>query len=482
MMSEPILPPDLHAFYAQLRRLRHSDAIACTFGSIKASSIDNLLFSSGVLRWRELLTALDGFCAALITQGVTHNSGVALIGKNSLTQLLLYLASLAVGARVMVINPDFPLAKIQRICTDNQLAYYWAETALELNIPQLMPELKAQSAVWAWEKGLTMTLSSGSTGTPKAIVHNVLAHIANADGVCERMAFTAQHSWLYSLPLFHVSGQGIVWRWLTQGAKLIFPSDDLVNDITRSSHCSLVPTQLWRYLQQKTNRQSVLGQCQAVLLGGAYLDPILCQQASQQGLSIFRGYGMTEMASTIYIERDDEKPHFGLLRGRELRIEQGEIWVRGAGLALGVWQHGKIMPIVNAQGWLQTRDSGYFDGERLNITGRMDNMFICGGENVQPEEIERILYQTGLVHQAYVVGQMDAEFGHKVVAFVQFKQADFALQSRLLAQQICGKLERFKQPIAYYPLPDTTSGAIKVSRAALQKLLPVLSRKKDDYV
>ena len=66
----------------------------------------------------------------------------------------------------------------------------------------------------------TLTLTSGSSGSPKAVVHSIKNHLANAEGVCELLNFKQGDSWLLSLPLFHVSGQGIVWRWLSQGATL----------------------------------------------------------------------------------------------------------------------------------------------------------------------------------------------------------------------------------------------------------------------
>ena len=76
------------------------------------------------------------------------------------------------------------------------------------------------STILVWAQALTLTLTSGSSGKPKAVVHTVADHLANAKGVCELMAFSHTDSWLLSLPLFHVSGQGIVWRWLLQGATL----------------------------------------------------------------------------------------------------------------------------------------------------------------------------------------------------------------------------------------------------------------------
>ena len=83
---------------------------------------------------------------------------------------------------------------------------------------EALPEHKADLT-----KAATMTLTSGSTGLPKAVVHNVSAHLANAEGVCALMSFGKDQSWLLSLPLYHVSGQGIVWRWLYAGLQpLVF--------------------------------------------------------------------------------------------------------------------------------------------------------------------------------------------------------------------------------------------------------------------
>ena len=93
-------------------------------------------------------------------------------------------------------------------CYQTEDIHYLAAKAL--------PEHKAN-----FTKAATMTLTSGSTGLPKAVVHNISAHLANAEGVCALMNFGKDQSWLLSLPLYHVSGQGIVWRWLYAGATLV---------------------------------------------------------------------------------------------------------------------------------------------------------------------------------------------------------------------------------------------------------------------
>ena len=66
-----------------------------------------------------------------------------------------------------------------------------------------------------------------------------------------------------------------------------------------------------------------------------------------------------------------------------------EVWLKGAGLAMGYWRNGCVDPLTNAEGWFQTKDKGQWLDNELVIQGRLDNMFISGGENIQPEEIEK---------------------------------------------------------------------------------------------
>lgn len=74
----------------------------------------------------------------------------------------------------------------------------------------------------------------------------------------------------------------------------------------------------------------------------------------------------------------------------------------------------------NAEGWFQTKDKAQWLDDELVIQGRLDNMFISGGENIQPEEIEKVIAQSDLVKQVFVLPQHDEEFGHRPVAIVEF--------------------------------------------------------------
>ncbi|WP_420068265.1 AMP-binding enzyme, partial [Actinobacillus pleuropneumoniae] len=137
--------------------------------------------------------------------------------------------------------------------------------------------------------------------------------------------------------------------------------------------------------------------------------------------------------------------------------------------------NGEIRPLVNQEGWLQTKDRGEWNAAgKLVVKGRLDNMFISGGENIQPEDVEKVIYQSGLVSQVFVLPVEDAEFGQRPVAVLQFIQPDFAKNRENLTAWLSDKLEKFKQPIAYYPLELVQSqpqGGIKISRANLQSVL-----------
>ncbi|VTR40624.1 O-succinylbenzoic acid--CoA ligase [Actinobacillus pleuropneumoniae] len=168
-------------------------------------------------------------------------------------------------------------------------------------------------------------------------------------------------------------------------------------------HASLVPTQLRRYLQQKSQKR-VMG-TKRFLLGGSAIPAELVAEARQQGIVSYCGYGMTEMASTICAV-ENELDNVGYpLKGREVKLVENEIWVKGSGLALGALQkNGEIRPLVNQEGWLQTKDRGEWNAAgKLVVKGRLDNMFISGGENIQPEDVEKVIYQSGLVSQVFVL-------------------------------------------------------------------------------
>lgn len=418
--------------------------------------------------WHDLQKRVDSLAAGFIQQGVSEGTGVVLRSKNSPDALLAYLALLQTGARLLPLNPQLPVSLCAELLPSLNIDFVLdlSEMPLGLNWPAL--ELchggsGGNNTLWQPLRVATLTLTSGSSGLPKAAAHSVQAHLASAEGVLGLIPFTQSHSWLLSLPLFHVSGQGIIWRWLSAGATLVMADgESLETALENCSHASLVPTQLWRLLQQPHLPEKL----QDVLLGGAHIAQDLTEQAERAGIRCWCGYGMTETASTVTAKRANGTSGVGnQLAGKEVMLVDGEVLIRTSSLAVGYWQHGALTSLTDTKGWFHTRDRGEWQGDEMHIAGRLDNLFICGGENVQPETIESILLQHPDIHQAFILPVNDTEYGQRPVAIIEAaKSLDFsALQA--WAQ---GKLARFQQPVRYFPLPESLSnGGIKVSRKDL---------------
>lgn len=425
-----------------------------------------LRLNDEVLSWSDLCTRVDHLACGFAAQGVEEGDGVLLRAWNHPRALLAWLALLQCGARVLPVNPQLPQPLLDALIPDLTLRF-----ALDLEAAIALPELSPlqmrslpgdRAAAWLPERLSTMTLTSGSTGLPKAAVHTCQAHLASAQGVLSLMPFGAEDDWLLSLPLFHVSGQGILWRWLFAGARMtVRDKQPLEQMLAGCTHASLVPTQLWRLLVNNTPVT-----LKAVLLGGAAIPVELTEQAREQGIRCWCGYGLTEFASTVCAKEADGMADVGSpLVGREVRIVDDEVWLRAASMAQGYWRNGQLIPLVNAEGWFATRDRGVLKDGKLTIVGRMDNLFFSGGEGIQPEEVERVIAAHPHVLQAFIVPIEDKEFGHRPVAVIEY---DANAGETNLAEWVKDKLARFQQPICWLTLPpELKAGGIKISRRAL---------------
>ena len=428
-----------------------------------------LVLDGTPLSWHELCGRIDALAAGFYQQGVREGDGVALCARNRADTLLAWLALLQCGVRLLPRNPTLPAAQLETLLPGMTLRF-------SLTLDGMLPDthLRALSlqyatgdgaAAWDPQRLATMTLTSGSSGMPKAAVHTAQAHLASAAGVLAMIPFSGEDRWLLSLPLFHVSGQGILWRWLLAGAQLaVYDGMGLSGALAGCSHASLVPTQLWRLL----NDDGVPERLRAVLQGGATIPVELTHAAQQRGISCFCGYGMTELASTVCGKAADGLPDVGApLAGREVRVVDNEVWIRAASMASGYWLDGALRPVTNAEGWFATRDRGYIADGRLTVQGRLDNLFFSAGEGIQPEEVERVIARLPGISQVFVVPVKDVEFGQRPVAVVEY--ADEVIPERL-ASWVKEQLARFQQPVHWLTLPETLkTGGIKISRRQLQE-------------
>jgi O-succinylbenzoic acid--CoA ligase len=203
---------------------------------------------------------------------------------------------------------------------------------------------------------------------------------------------------------------------------------------------------------------------------------VLLREASERGIPLHTSYGLTEMASQVTTTPTNTPPEKQFTSGkvlnyREVRIaENGEILVRGKTLSLGYVEREQVHLPVNHHGWFATGDLGQIDSEGyLTVLGRRDNMFISGGENIHPEEIETALSELSDIMQALVVPVPDEEFGHRPVAFIQTQKKK--IDPEAITAELKPLLPGYKIPIAFYNLPGSMEPErLKVDRAYLKKL------------
>ncbi len=440
------------------------------------------------VNWQELSSKIDDYAAGLAEQDVCCDQIVAAVSSNSLELIWVQLACLRLGAGLVVINPRHTLPELQEKLTTVAADHIWfAEPAAEdlgehwhrvrLNSSKPTPALiDFVDTEWQPTRLASLVFTSGSTGLAKAVAHIAGNHLASAAGLLARLPFTARDSWLLSLPLYHVSGLAIVWRWLYAGAQLVLPDErDLTLALGNVTHASLVPTQLHRVLNQWESEPGdpcfkQKPRLKQVLLGGAVIPVELTERARKAGIHCWVGYGMTEAASTVTAKPADGSAGVGqVLPRRRLQLKEGQIMVQGETLCLGYYQAGSLMPVMNSEGWFATKDLGQITDGELFVIGRIDNMFISGGENIHPEEIEWVLLSHPHIRQAFVFPVPDPEFGHRPVAVIDSEQ-QLAVEN--INRHLSGKLAKFKWPECYYPLPTELQGnGVKIARSAVQRWL-----------
>ena len=318
----------------------------------------------------------------------------------------------------------------------------------------------------------TIVFTSGSTGTPKAALHTFGNHYSNALGSNANIVLRPGDRWLHSLPLYHVGGISILFRCLLAGATIALPGQGISISETiaqlDATHVSLVSTQLLRLLREDIE----LGGLKAVLMGGGPVSASLVDEALSRGLPIHTSYGLTEMASQVTTTRPHASPeelHTSgqVLRGREVSISRkGEILVRGETLFAGYVEGENLELPLDPDGWFHTGDLGEWDEKSsLRVLGRRDNLFVSGGENIQPEEIEEALSALPGIQEAVVVPVDDPEFGQRPVAFV--RTADN--EPGDLAPKLGEYLPGFKIPTVFHPWPANTQRGLKPDRSAMRE-------------
>lgn len=298
----------------------------------------------------------------------------------------------------------------------------------------------------------TVMFTSGTTSVPKPVYLTLRNWEANAIGSALALGLDQNERWLCVMPLAHVGGLSILLRSTLYATTVIlherFDTEavlaELMDPARRVTLVSLVPTMLARLLDAGLERPPAL---RWALLGGGPIPQPLLERAEHAGVPVAPSYGMTEGCSQIAT--------FGVpLHGVELRLDDGEVVVRGPNFAANT---------LDERGWLHTGDLGELDpGGRLRIIGRRSDTIVSGGENVAPAEVEAVLLDHPAVADVGVFARADGEWGERVVATVVLHDGQSVTPNEL-QEFASARLARFKVPKEIdfsEALPRTASGKL----------------------
>jgi acyl-CoA synthetase (AMP-forming)/AMP-acid ligase II len=287
--------------------------------------------------------------------------------------------------------------------------------------------------------------TSGTTGAPKGVLMTHAQTLRQFSDWCEMAGLVAGDRYLVVNPFFHMFGyKAGCLASLMQGAtiipKAVFDVDDVLRTVAAESVTVLPgpPTLYQSILDHPDRAHFDLSSLRVAVTGAADIPVELIRRmrAELPFRTIITGYGLSEAGTVTGTARDDDFTTVATTVGRarpglEVRIadddgiakpmgEPGEVLVRGYGVMLGYLDDpAETARAIDADGWLHTGDLGVID-ERgcLRIVGRKKDMFIVGGFNAYPAEIENLLLGHPSVGRVAVVGMPDDRLGEVGMAFV----------------------------------------------------------------
>jgi len=476
------------------------------------------------LTYAELLARVRAMIAVFVRLGLAPGASLAILARNQLEVVVVYLAALAAGLRFTPLAAAASAADQAFILRDARIEALIVDPAFVDRLPAFTSSASSLSTVLCLgdcpgavnlteltdseppnDLGPTPSgqdiamiyYTGGTTGSPKGVALTQEAVMAAI------MILTAEWEWpadlrlLVTTPVSHAAG-AFLWPTMLKGGVFhvqpSFSADSFASYVEeeRITATFLVPTMIYRLLDSGVD-PAKLRSLETIFYGAAPIDPTRLAEALRRFGSIFMQlYGQTEAPSCIsYLAKSQHRLDdlesltscgtplgaidIALLGDDGVAVvsgEIGEVCVRGAHVMKGYWERPLETAQALAGGWLHTGDLGRFDkAGRLHICDRKKDMIISGGFNVYPSEIEAVIAALPEVAEVAVVGLPDSYWGEAVAAVIILNQGASLEPSAVQAivREAKGPVHSPKKVefLAQFPM----TGAGKIDKKALRSAL-----------
>jgi fatty-acyl-CoA synthase len=419
------------------------------------------------LTYRELDGRSNALAAELAARGLRRGDRLATLTGNSPEHVIVFFACAKAGLILLPLNWRLAASELRYQLDDAEPSLFLAEDeyaalADQTGVPfepLSPPDGDAVPPAEAVEDddGLLLIYTSGTTGRPKGAV---LTH-ANCfwTNVSLDLAtpMSADDVVLQILPQFHCGGwnvQPLLAWW--KGARVVlergFDAPRVLDLIAEKRITTLMGVpQIYLFLAQERRFAGAdLSSVRLAVVGGAPMPQALLRTWQERGVEIVQGYGLTEAAPNVLCLPPEDAMRKAGSAGKPYPFVETtlspdrELLVRGPNVFPGYWRNPEATAAVLREGWLRTGDVAEIDDEGCHwIRGRLKDMYISGGENVYPAEVETVLHEHAAVADVAVVGVPDDRWGEVGVAFVVVRTT---VDEDELLDHCRARLARFKVP------------------------------------
>ena len=390
----------------------------------------------------------------LLQKGLSTGQRVGILSANRAEFLAAYFGIMRAGLVAVPINHKFPRATIEFVLSDAEIRLVFCDTPRRALLPANVETIDFD-ADWTRFLGATtfdtvhpqpdatamILYTSGSTGRPKGVPLDHAGHLWTVRSRLNGGPFR-DHRLLVAAPLFHMNGLGTSkFVFAAHASMVLLPQFDARRYIEaigrfRITWLTSVPTMLAMVVREKeTLARTDLSTVRTVRMGSAPVTQKLVEDLRRifPKTTILNAYGTTEAGPVMFGPHPQGRAKPDLASGWplpdvEVRLvdehgreaEEGVLWIRTPANMTGYLNlPAKSKEVLTADGWYISGDVFHRDEQgAYTFVGRADDMFVCGGENIYPGEVEHLLESHPDIVQACVVPVPDEIKGAKPFAFV----------------------------------------------------------------